>query len=71
MDVSISERMTVVEVTQYLRVSRSTLSKWRMRKIGPPHHRLGDRLVYYFKHEIDAWVRACDEGNQANPTPGG
>jgi predicted DNA-binding transcriptional regulator AlpA len=70
MNVSISERMTVVETMRYLRVSRSTLSKWRMRKVGPPHHRLGDRLVYYFKHEIDAWVKACDGGRQADPPAG-
>jgi predicted DNA-binding transcriptional regulator AlpA len=53
-------RLRAVEAASYLRVSRSTLAKWRMSGIGPPFHRCGTRLVYYFQHEIDAWLVACD-----------
>ncbi|MDO9695505.1 MAG: helix-turn-helix domain-containing protein [Candidatus Latescibacteria bacterium] len=53
-------RLRAIEAADYLRVSRSTLAKWRMSRIGPPFHRCGARLVYYFQHEIDAWLAACD-----------
>jgi excisionase family DNA binding protein len=54
------ERLKAVEAAEYLRVSRSTLSKWRMKGEGPPFHRCGPRLVHYFKAEIDAWLAECD-----------
>jgi excisionase family DNA binding protein len=44
------------QAAQYIGVSESTLAKWRMRGEGPPFHRLGPRLVLYFKAEIDAWL---------------
>ncbi|QWG18805.1 helix-turn-helix domain-containing protein [Bradyrhizobium sediminis] len=53
-------RLRALEAAKYLRVSRSTLAKWRMSGIGPPFHRCGPRLIYYFQHEIDAWLAACD-----------
>ena len=55
------DRMRAVEAAEYLRVSRSTLAKWRMRTVGPLHHRCGPRIVYYKKSEIDAWLAECDE----------
>lgn len=54
------QRLWAAEAARYLRVSRSTLAKWRMRQAGPPFHRCGERLVYYYKHEIDAWLSKCD-----------
>ena len=54
-------RIRAVAAAEYLGVTRSTLAKWRMRKIGPPHHRCGPRIVYYLKHELDAWLARCDE----------
>ena len=59
-----SGRLRAVEAAQYLRVSRSTLAKWRMSGNGPPHHRCGLRLVNYYRHEIDAWLATCDEPNR-------
>jgi predicted DNA-binding transcriptional regulator AlpA len=53
-------RLRAIEAAQYLRVGRSTLAKWRMRGEGPPFHRCGARLVYYFQIEIDAWLKECD-----------
>lgn len=55
-----SVRLRAVEAAKYLRVSRSTLAKWRMSKTGPVFHRCGPRLVYYFRHEIEAWLATCD-----------
>ena len=54
-------RFWAKEAAKYLRVSRSALAKWRMRGDGPPYHRLGLRLTYYYKHEIDAWLVECDQ----------
>ena len=51
-----SERLRAEEAAQYLRVSRSTLSKWRSRGEGPRWHRCGPRIVYYNRSEIDAWL---------------
>ena len=55
-----SVRLRAVEAAKYLRVSRSTLAKWRMNGDGPPHHRLGPRLVYYIRREVDDWLASCD-----------
>lgn len=53
-------RLRASQTAHYLHVSRSTLAKWRATPDGPPFHRCGKRLVYYFKHEIDAWLEECD-----------
>lgn len=55
-----SSRLRAAEAANYLRVSRSTLAKWRMSRVGPPFHRCGPRLIYYLQHEIDEWLAACD-----------
>ena len=54
------QRLSAVETAAYLRVSRSTLAKWRMRGEGPLHHRCGPRIVFYYKDEIDTWLTGCD-----------
>ncbi len=55
-----AKRLRAVEAAAYLTVSRSTLAKWRMNGGGPPYHRCGPRIVYYFLEEIDAWLVECD-----------
>jgi predicted DNA-binding transcriptional regulator AlpA len=57
----IPSRLRAREAALYLRLSRSTLAKWRMRGEGPAFHRFGPRLVYYLKHELDQWLADCDE----------
>jgi excisionase family DNA binding protein len=59
-----SDRLRAVEAAQYLRVSRSTLAKWRMSGEGPQWHRCGPRLVYYSKTEIDEWLADCDAASR-------
>jgi predicted DNA-binding transcriptional regulator AlpA len=49
-------RMRAAEAADYIRVSRSTLTKWRREDGGPPWHRCGPRLVMYLKHEVDQWL---------------
>jgi predicted DNA-binding transcriptional regulator AlpA len=58
------DRLWASEAAKYLHLSRSTLAKWRMKNEGPPYHRCGPRLIYYFRQEIDAWLAACDESAQ-------
>jgi predicted DNA-binding transcriptional regulator AlpA len=60
------ERLWASKAAEYLRLSRSTLAKWRMRNEGPPFHRCGPRLIYYFRSEIDAWLASCDESTRQN-----
>lgn len=55
------ERLRAVRAAAYLTVSRSTLAKWRANGGGPPYHRCGPRIVYYFREEIDIWLKQCDE----------
>jgi predicted DNA-binding transcriptional regulator AlpA len=58
------ERLRAVTAARYMTVSRSTLAKWRMSGNGPPYHRCGPRIVYYYKDEIDAWQDDCDRREQ-------
>jgi predicted DNA-binding transcriptional regulator AlpA len=55
------KRLWALEAARWLRVSRSTLAKWRMQGIGPRHHRCGRRRVYYFEDELQEWLEACDD----------
>jgi predicted DNA-binding transcriptional regulator AlpA len=64
---NIRERLRAIEAAQYLRVSRSTLAKWRMNGEGPIYHRCGPRIVYYFRDEIDNWLVDCDSRSRMNP----
>lgn len=59
-----SDRLKAAEAAAYLRVSRSTLAKWRMSGVGPAFHRCGPRLVYYYRHEIDEWLAKCDASSR-------
>ena len=52
---SARNRLRAGQAAKYIQVSVSTLAKWRMRQEGPPFHRLGPRIVFYFQDEIDAW----------------
>jgi predicted DNA-binding transcriptional regulator AlpA len=63
MTLPLEQRLRAVQVAEYLGISRSTLAKWRMRRIGPPYHRCGPRIVYYSKAEVDSWLEACDRNS--------
>ncbi|WP_084244219.1 helix-turn-helix transcriptional regulator [Rhodoplanes sp. Z2-YC6860] len=54
------KKLRAAKAAEYLEVSRSTLAKWRMNGGGPPYHRCGPRIVYYYQDEIDAWQEECD-----------
>jgi predicted DNA-binding transcriptional regulator AlpA len=65
------DRLRAVEAARYLRVSRSTLAKWRMRGEGPPYHHCGPRIVIYYQDEIDAWLADCDRRAHLEQTMAG
>lgn len=58
------QRMRAAAAAHYIEVSVSTLAKWRMKRIGPPYHHCGPRIVYYYQDEIDAWLIECDRRGQ-------
>ena len=48
--------LNFVEAAQYLSISQSTLYKLTyQRKI--PAHKPSGKLLYFFKHELDGWIR--------------
>jgi len=52
------------EVAAYLKVSESTLSRWRADRKGPPYLRMGS-IARYRLDQIDAWLESLssDEHN--------
>jgi predicted DNA-binding transcriptional regulator AlpA len=64
-------RLLTREAAAHMRVSSSTLAKWRMRNEGPPYHRCGPRLVYYILEEIEGWQAECDRQLLAQSDPAG
>ena len=60
-------RLSAKEAADHIGISRSTLSKWRMRGEGPRWHRVGPRLVRYFKDEVDEWLEECDRKDGRRP----
>jgi predicted DNA-binding transcriptional regulator AlpA len=64
-----SDRLRAARAAHYLGVSRSALAKWRTKHMGPPYHRCGPRIVYYYKAEIDQWLAECDEREASVPAP--
>lgn len=46
---------------EHLQLSASTLVKWRMKEEGPPYHRCGPRIVFYYVPELEQWQKDCDQ----------
>lgn len=55
-DTAISPLMDSREVAAYLKVSESTLSRWRSAGTGPPFIRLGG-IARYRLETIDVWLQ--------------
>jgi len=58
------QRLRAAAAAQELGVSRSTLAKWRVSRGGPPYHRCGPRIVYYYLDELEAWLLECDRRDE-------
>lgn len=50
------------EVAAYLKVSESTLSRWRSAHSGPPFLRLGG-IARYRIDAVDAWLAGLEHGH--------
>ena len=59
--VSTSPLMDSREVAAYLKVSESTLSRWRSGGQGPPFLRLGG-IARYRADAVDAWLTDLERG---------
>lgn len=52
------------EVAAYLKVSESTLSRWRSARTGPPFLRLGG-IARYRLDDVDRWLAEQERGRAA------
>lgn len=50
------------ETAVYLGVEVGTLAKWRSKESGPKFYKPTNKLVYYFKSDLDDWIKGNDAG---------
>lgn len=60
--IAVSPLMDSREIAAYLKVSESTLSRWRSAGQGPPFLRLGG-IVRYRIDAVDAWLAGLEHDN--------
>lgn len=60
----VSPLMDSREIAAYLKVSESTLSRWRSAGQGPPFLRLGG-IARYRIDAVDAWLTSLEHGHAA------
>ena len=49
--------LTAREVCDAIAVNPSTMRSWLRRGQGPPHYRVGGRLVRFRRDEVEAWLQ--------------
>lgn len=52
------------EAAAYLSVSKNTLANWRSAQSGPKYYKPTEKLVYYFKEDLDAWIKSRERENE-------
>tara|TARA_R100000365_G_C2741020_1_gene69730 strand:- start:1473 stop:1688 length:216 start_codon:yes stop_codon:yes gene_type:complete len=62
--VTVSPLMDSREIAAYLKVSESTLSRWRSAGHGPPFLRLGG-IARYRIEAVDAWLAGLEHDHAA------
>lgn len=60
--IMVSPLMDSHEIAAYLKVSESTLSRWRSAGQGPPVLRLGG-IARYRIDAVDAWLAGLEHGH--------
>lgn len=50
------QALRTAEAAEYLGVSDNTLRYWRYVGQGPKSFKVGERLVYYRKEDLEAWL---------------
>ncbi len=60
--IAASPLMDSRQIAAYLKVSKSTLSRWRSAGQGPPFLRLGG-IAHYRVEAVDAWLAGLEHGH--------
>lgn len=60
--IAVSPLMDSREIAAYLKVSESTLSRWRSAGHGPPFLRLGG-IARYRIDAVDTWLAGLERGH--------
>ncbi|KUF06112.1 MULTISPECIES: helix-turn-helix transcriptional regulator [Actinomycetes] len=63
-DVLVSPLRDSREIAAFLRVSESTLSRWRAEKKGPPFIRIGG-VTRYRIEQVEQWLTSLDTDEHA------
>lgn len=63
-DVLVSPLRDSREIAAFLRVSESTLSRWRAEKKGPPFIRIGG-VTRYRIEQVEQWLASFDTDEHA------
>jgi len=58
--------MSAQEVSETLKISRRTLSRWTRLRRGPPRIKIG-RSVYYRQKSVFKWLAELEESGVAMP----
>ncbi|MDO8996495.1 MAG: helix-turn-helix domain-containing protein [Sediminibacterium sp.] len=58
------EHLNLREAAQYLGVSLSYIYKKTSRREGIPFYRLGNKLIYFRRSELDAWLLSNRQNTQ-------
>lgn len=53
-----TELLTTIEASQYVRLTKLTLARMRVTGEGPPYYKLGERSVRYRRSDLDAWLES-------------
>jgi len=64
---TLNDLITAKQTAQCLRVSYSTLKRWRKTGTGPEWSRLGGRAIRYRVVSVEAWVTSQARGLHRSP----
>jgi DNA-binding transcriptional regulator YiaG len=53
-------KFTIEEAAAYLGVSPRTMQNWRYESDKPKFYKPTNKLVYYFKSDLDKWIKEND-----------
>lgn len=59
-----TQYMTEAEAAQFLSLSKRTLQAWRMKQMGPPFHKLENRLIRYKAEDLQQWLDDSSQGGK-------
>lgn len=54
-------KLDTEEAAIYLGVTVRTLANWRSAGSGPKFYKPSEKLTYYFKDDLDAWIKGDED----------